>query len=337
MKKDIDLHVTLWPSFPHFRHFASDARLGGIRLNSAMISQAELDSELAAIADSDGVVPLHFDIKGRQLRVTEVLENPTRLDIRLNHPIKVRTPTPVLFKAGADDALLERVEEDGHRLVFRGGPRFMVRPGESLHIRHHSLRVGGPQFTDAELAKIASVKAAGCKKWYLSYVESQTDVDEFLELVGRDAEVSLKIESKKGLFYAANEFKKKENLRLVAARGDLYVELEKPHEILGALRLIIEKDADALVGSRILLSMIPPPPRDDDTEALVPSCADFLEMGWLADAGYRSMMLCDELCLRRNLLASAVNAFDAFRQEYVPRVSPPKWSEETWLRWLEGQ
>lgn len=317
MNDHIDLHVTLWPSFPHFRRFAQDGRLAGIRLNSAMISQAELDRELAAFADSGVTVPLHFDIKGRQLRVTEVLPDETRLDIRLNHPIKVRTPTPVLFKAGADDALLERVEEDGHRLVFRGGPRFLVRPGESLHIRHPSLEVGGSQFTDAELAKIAAVKAAGCTRWYLSYVESARDVDEFLELIGRDAEVSLKIESKKGLAYAANEFVKSPNLRLVAARGDLYVELDRPHHVMDALRLVIEKDADAMVGSRILLSMIPPPPRDDDSEALVPSCADFLELGWLYDAGYRSMLLCDELCLRQKLLATAVSAFDAFRSAYV--------------------
>lgn len=317
MNNDIDLHVTLWPNFPHFRRFAQDGRLAGIRLNSAMISQAELDRELAAFADAGVAVPLHFDIKGRQLRVTEVLPDETRLDIRLNHPIKVRTPTPVLFKAGADDALLERVEEDGHRLVFRGGPRFLVRPGESLHIRHPSLEVGGSQFTDAELAKIAAVRAAGCTRWYLSYVESARDVDEFLDLVGRDADVSLKIESKKGLAYAANEFTKADNLRLVAARGDLYVELDRPHHVMDALRLVIEKDADAMVGSRILLSMIPPPPRDDDSEALVPSCADFLELGWLFDAGYRSMLLCDELCLRQKLLAGAVAAFDAFRTSYV--------------------
>lgn len=317
MKNDIDLHVTLWPDFPHFRRFASDARIAGIRLNSAMISQPELERALASFDDIGVKAPLHFDIKGRQLRVTEVLDDPSRLDIRLNHPITVRTPMPVLFKAGADDALLERVEEDGHRLVFRGGPRFLVRPGESLHIRHPSLKVGGSQFTDAELAKIAAVKAAGCTRWYLSYVESARDVDEFLELVGRDAEVSLKIESKKGLAYAAHEFTKRPNLRLVAARGDLYVELDRPHHVMDALRLIIGKDAEAMVGSRILLSMIPPPPRDDDSEPLVPSCADFLELGWLHDAGYRSMLLCDELCLRQKLLAGAVSALEAFKNAYA--------------------
>ena len=314
--KSMELHVTLWPSFPHFWRFASDARLSGIRLNSAMISQPELEHELESIANP-GAVPLHFDIKGRQLRVVEVLENPTKLDIRLNHPIKVATPTTALFKAGADDALLDRVEEDGYRLVFEHGPKFLVRAGESLHIRHPSLEVGGAQFTDAEIAKIEAVKATGCKRWYLSYVESQADVDEFLELVGRDAEVALKIESKKGLRYVDRTFRKKENLRLVAARGDLFVELDKPHEILGALQFIITKDPEAIVGSRMLLSMIPPPPRNDDTEPLVPSCADFLELAWLYDAGYRSMLLCDELCLRRKLLAGAVNAFEAFREEYV--------------------
>jgi hypothetical protein len=318
---DLRLHVTLWPSFPHFPRFAADPRIAGIRLNSAMISQPELERELPAIA-KPGPVPLHFDIKGRQLRVAEVLEDATRLDIRLNHPIKVRTPTPVLFKAGADSALLEKVSEDGRRLTFAlggpdTGPDNLVKAGESLHIRDPSLVVGGAQFTDAERDKIVAVRAAGCKRWYLSYVESQADVDEFLELVGRDAEVSLKIESKQGLRYVAREFEKRDNLRLVAARGDLYVELDKPHHILAALRFIIEEDPVAVVGSRMLLSMIPPPPRDDDTSGLVPSCADFSELAWLHDIGYRDMLLCDELCLRGRLLGDAVNAFEAFRGAYV--------------------
>ena len=48
------------------------------------------------------IVPLWFDVKGRQLRVVEALDNPDYLDLRMNHPIKVDTPTVVLLKAGAD-------------------------------------------------------------------------------------------------------------------------------------------------------------------------------------------------------------------------------------------
>ena len=267
-----------------------------------------MKDQIAKLAEVGETVPLWFDVKGRQLRVTEVFENDKYLDLRLNHPIQVDTPTVVLFKAGCDHAVLERVEEDGHRLIFRGGPSYNVIPGESLHIRDPSLRVGGQQFVQAELDKIARVREAGFSNYFLSYVESKRDVDEFLELIGPDAQVRLKIESQKGLDYVANEFMKDERLTLVAARGDMYVELLRPHEILAALKLIIEKDPLASCGSRILLSVVGEP---------IPSCADFCELAWLYDIGYRDMMLCDELCLKGDLLGTAVNAFDAFRGSYA--------------------
>ena len=305
--------VTLWPSFPHFPRFARDARLSGIRLNSAMMSHPELDQELKAIAAFGPTVPLWFDVKARQPRVAEVHPDPERLVITLNHPIEVETPQVVLFKAAADRGVLERVEDGGRKLVFaRGkdhGPAFQVKPGESLHIRHPSFRILGPLFTDAEIAKIEKVRKAGFTRWFLSYVEEPSDVDRLLELVGKDAEVMLKIETEKGLRYVERDFRKTPNLTLVAARGDLYVEVDKPHRIMNALRTIVAKDPEAQVGSRILLSVVHEP---------VPSCADFCELAWLYDIGYRKMMLCDELCLKEDLLATAVNAYQAFAKEYVP-------------------
>lgn len=310
--KKIELMVTLWPSFPHFSRFAKDKRLSGIRLNSAMISSVELDKELGIINSLNVKTPLFFDIKGRQLRVAEVHSNPDYLDLTLNHSIKVKIPVVVLFKAGADRALLDRVEDDGKRLIFQGGPKYLVRAGESIHIRHPSLEIGGDLFCDAELEKIEKVRRFGFKCFFLSYVESQRDVDLFFELVGKDAEVKLKIENKRGLDFVNNEFKKIPNVSLVAARGDLYVEIDRPHQIMKALKLIIKKDPEAIVGSRILLSVVSEP---------VPSCSDFLELAWLYDIGYRKMMLCDELCLKEELLATAVNVFDSFRREYQIKKS----------------
>ena len=190
---------------------------------------------------------------------------------------------------------------------FYGGPKFLVREGESLHIRDESLKVFGEQFTPIEMEKIEKVKAAGFKHWFLSYVQSQKDVDEFRKLVGDNATVNLKIEDKKGLEYVRTQFVKTSHTNLVMARGDMYVELERPHEILNATRLLLEKDPDCICGSRLLLSTI----QDE-----VPSCADWCELAWMADLGYRNMMLCDELCLKEEFLARAVNAFQAFRDHY---------------------
>lgn len=110
--------------------------------------------------------------------------------------------------------------------------------------------------------------------------------------------------------YVANEFRKRDNLSLVTAMGDLYIEIARPHQILGAARLILEKDPEACVGSRMLLSVVEEP---------VPSCADFMQLAWLYDIGYRRFLLCDELCLKEDLLATAVNAFESFRSDYARR------------------
>ncbi|MBI2041536.1 MAG: hypothetical protein HYT20_00770 [Candidatus Nealsonbacteria bacterium] len=274
-----------------------------------MISNFELERDLNLMGSLDKVkIPLLFDIKGRQLRITEVHLNPDYLDITLNHPVSVKTPVVVLLKAGEDYAVLNEVTEGGYRLIFDGGPSMMVRPGESIYVRDKSVQVGGSQFTDQELEKIRRVSEFGFKRYCLSYVENQRDVDEFLELVGKDSEVMLKIENVKGLEYIAREFKKRPNISLIAARGDLYVEIERPHDIMAAMRLIIEKDPEACAGSRLLLSVI---------DGSVPSCADFSELAWLYDIGYRKMMLCDEICLKEQLLTTAVDIFENFRKAYV--------------------
>lgn len=273
-----------------------------------MIDEAELKDQLTRIKFRTTRLPLYYDVKGRQLRVTEVLPNPDYLDIRINHPVEVDSQVVVLLKGGADAALLGEVSEGGLRLTMQANPRFGMKVGESLYFRHPSFRIKPcAQFTELELKKIALVKKAGFTRYFLSYVQCQRDVDEFRELVGRDSQIFLKIEDNKGLAYVANEFKKEDNLTLVAARGDLYVEVNQPHDILAAQRLIIEKDPKACAGSRLLLSLV----REE-----VPSCADLSELAWLYDIGYRSMMLCDELCLKGELLGKAVTAFDAFRTVY---------------------
>jgi len=306
--KDLSLMATLLPSFPHFKRFANDPRLQGVRFNTAMMDREELNKELSLAKNYN--MPFYFDIKGRQLRVEEVYPHKTHLELELNYPIKVKTPVPVLFKAGEDEALLLRIE--GNRLIFEGGPAYMVYKGESLHIRHPSLEVIAPRFRDFEIEKTLKAKEAGFKKFFLSYVESQNDVDEFRELVGKYAEIYLKIESKKGLEYVSTKFSKQDNLILVAARGDMYVEVDKPHDIVKALKLIIERDSEAIVGSRILLSIVDRP---------VPSCSDFCDLAYLYNIGYKNMMLCDELCLKEDLFPIAIDAFDQFRESYAKSLN----------------
>lgn len=308
MDNDLKFFITLWPDFKHFSRFARDDRLSGIRLNRPKITPEQLGEDFGYANSISGHIPFYFDIKGRQLRIEKVFDNKKRLILELNRKIKVKTPTMVLFKSGEDYALLERVYK-GKYLIFNGGPKYMLHPGDSLNIRDRTLEVEGPLLMDYEIKKLETAKKAGFNKYFLSYVESQKDIDAFKEYVG-DSEIVAKIENPKGLEYVVNEFKKQDNLWLLAARGDLYVEIEKPHHIIEAQKIIINKDPEAGVGSRILLSTVNGP---------VPSCADLAELAWLYDIGYKKMMFCDELCLKEEWLARALNVVENFKQDYVIR------------------
>lgn len=299
-----NLFVTLWPSFAHFNRFCHDERLAGIRLNSAMTHLYNLDNEFDLVNKAEATTPLYFDIKGRQLRVVESIALFDHLELEINHPIEVRTPCVVLFKAGEDFAILKEVRR-GTRLIFEGGPQYVVQAGESMHIRNADLKVKGPIFTAVEIDRIQQVVKAGFKSFCLSYVEDQRDIDQFREFVG-DAPIVAKIESKGGLEYVANKFKKKNNLSLMMARGDLFVEIDKPHNIFETSRLIIEKDPNAWVGSRLLLSLF---------KSEVPACSDLNEIGWLYNIGYRNFLLCDELCLEEQSLARAISVMEACKKE----------------------
>jgi pyruvate kinase len=289
-----------------------------------MIDAPDIEREVAEAATVKDPIPLWFDVKGRQLRVTEVVAGKDKLELFLNHPIKVETPVPVLFKAGEEQGLCVKVEGGGKHLIFahpgRNGPIHMVKKGESIHIRHPSLEVGGPIFVGEEVAKIEEIlKFNLFTRFYLSYVESWEEVYQFREFIGPDAELALKIESKKGLDFVANKWKKVKNTRLVAARGDLYVEVDSPHHIMKAVKFIVSKDPEAIVGSRLLLSMVPPKCpvcKTETADPTCPRCADFSDLAWLYDIGCRSMLLCDELCLQEKLMARSVNVFEAFRNEY---------------------
>lgn len=311
VKDPCNFHVTLWPQFDHFPRFSKDSRIQGLRLNSAMMHASEInDTFVSRIGEA--TVPLWFDIKGMQLRIKEVISDPTdpnwdHLEFVLNRPVHTKTPFIVEFKAGEDRAKCVEIKNGTHFIFEHGGPKMEVRAGESIHIRqpHH---VGGDVFLDYELEKIAKVVKLGFKQFYLSYVWDWSHVQQFRDLIGPDAELVLKIENKLGLDWVADHWMPCPNTHLAAARGDLYVEVDYPHQIMNACKAIIEADPTAFVGSRMLLSMV---------TSKTPRAADFSDLAWLWDIGYRNFLLCDELCLREDLLGRCVSVFDAFRREYV--------------------
>lgn len=330
MTTKLDLLVTLSPSMPHFDRFAQDTRLSGIRVNSAMMYANEMDAELTKAKSAPATMPLYFDLKGRQLRIMNVeYVKGTHVEIELNHRISVNCPTPVLFKGGNEHALLVGIRnyKDGNREVQRlvfapREPASLLRQGESICIRDRSFHILDKQFfPEYEIERIKKVATYGWTRYVLSYVESQRDIDEFRQYVGNDVEVVAKIESRRGLEWVANGYKPQDNLRLLTARGDLYIEVDRPHHMLDAQKLIIEKDPQAIVGSRILLSICRDVelPNGVKEQRRVPDAVDLSELAWLYDIGYRSMMLCDDLCIREERLGIAISAFSEFRKDYIYR------------------
>jgi pyruvate kinase len=308
----LEIMATLWPEMPHYKYFAADSRVAGIRLNTAKASVDTISELTQQALDWSFGTPTYFDVKGRQLRVEHVDPCEDHLELDLNHPISVKTPCVVLFKGGTDPALLDRVV-DGRRLIFRGGPHYMVTLGDSLNIRGPSLEVHGDLFTEKQLTFIDVAKRAGVTRFMLSYVRSPDEVDEFRNLLGNDCEIVCKIEDQRGLDFARKEFDfdgrfhRSPNVTLLTARGDLFVELDKPHEILQATSDLIDLDSRTILGSRILLSV---------TNEEVPSCADLNEIAWLISLSYKRFMFCDGLCLDKEALDRAITILSTIAESW---------------------
>jgi pyruvate kinase len=85
------------------------------------------------------------------------------------------------------------------------------------------------------------------------------------------------------------------------------VEVLQPHRIVGAVRDIIAADPEAVAASRILESLAYQP---------VPTSADIGDVAFLLSLGYRTFMLGDAVCLRRDSLLEALNLLEAVAGEF---------------------
>jgi pyruvate kinase len=225
---------------------------------------------------------------------------PPYAPITLSHAIDLPCPTDAWFSDGREHARIVAVE--GNRLILEDGPRRFVGPGESVNIPHPRLKIWGT-LTEGDRRYREAMKKLGLRKVMLSFVEGAADVEEVQGLLP-GAEVIQKIESVRGLDYVRREGNSKG--RLMAARGDLFVEVPQPHRILSALRWIREADPDAIVASRLFGSLARGP---------IPDAADIGDAAFLLSLGYKNFMLGDEVCLRRDSVMAALSLLDAVAGE----------------------
>ncbi len=290
--------VTAPPYAPYLDEIAAHPAVCGFRLNTVMPLRNGPSEALERLQAFDQ--PLWVDLKGRQLRVLGAAI-PPYTEVRLSHPIRVETPVDAFFSDGKECVRVAAV--DGDRLILQDGPRRLIGPGESVNIAHPSLEIEGT-LTETDRAYLAAMKEMGLKRVMLSYVEAPADAEEVRRLLP-DADIMLKIETQQGLDYA-RKYGASQG-RLIAARGDLYVEVLRPHRIVGALRDIIAADPKAVVASRIFDSLAHHP---------VPLSADIGDAAFLLSLGYRNFMLGDSICLQRDPLLEALNLLEAVARQF---------------------
>lgn len=290
--------VTVPPYAPFLKDVARHPLVCGLRLNTVMPlkeSPVEVLQRLSALGQ-----PLWVDLKGRQLRVVGAAI-PPYTEVRVSHRLRVPTPVDAFFSDGDEHARIAAV--DGDRLILEDGPRRLIGPGESVNIIHPALKIEGT-LTELDRIYLAAMREVHLSRVMLSYVECPSDVEEVQTLLP-GAEVVLKIESQRGLTYVREHGAGQR--QLMAARGDLYVEVLRPHRIVSALRDIFAADPHAVVASRIFDSLGRYP---------VPESADIGDVAFLLSLGYRTFMLGDQVCLRRDSVLEALNLLEAVASEF---------------------
>ena len=290
--------VTTPPYADFLDEVAAHPIVSGFRLNTVMPLKHGPAEALARLSGYGQ--PLWVDLKGRQLRVVGAAM-PPYTEIFLSHEVEVDCPADAFFRDGVEHGRIVAV--DGNRIILEDGPRRMIGPGESVNIVDPSLKIQGT-LTDTDKAYLAAMRDAGLKHVMLSFVESQDDIDEIQSYLP-DAEVVAKIESQKGLWLTKTAGIT--NGRLMAARGDLYVEVPQPHKIISALRNIVQADPNAIVASRIMNSLAWQP---------VPDAADISDVAFLLSLGYKTLMLGDAVCLKRDSVVEALNVLQAISDEF---------------------
>lgn len=333
--------TTIPPYAPYIGEVAGHPLISGVRLNTVMPIKEPLAEMLTRIKIILNGKDLWIDLKCRQVRTSHgfffkepdkprtyeiggktyvldpsnpkahgVLNTPPWAEIKISHKIRLdlsKGPVKCYLQDGYDSAYIAEII-DGDRLIMLDGPQRVVGGGESINILDPSFKVEG-YFTDLDLQYIEAAKSAGIHTYMLSYVEEESDVADLLKL-DPEAKIVAKIESKKGLEWVRNVYPKYADsisIRLMAARGDLYVEMGRPDKIIKPLKKIIKADPTAIVASRILTSLRQNPR---------PTCSDITDIACMLEMGYEHLMVGDDVCFNRDILLLALDIMEATGKNY---------------------
>ena len=241
--------------------------------------------------------PFWVDLEGRQIRVGRW--NPySRGAVTLNRDFTIELPAMIHFRRAGWFNVLNALAKE--RKIFfkpqKTRQEYYLGESQSVNIVAKNFEVQGGYLAGPDFEYIKAACELGISRFMLSFVESSSDISEFYRAywaqgVGRalpPAQLILKIESQKGVKFVRKLSKKKlQKFHLMAARDDLFLSfMEKPIEVLNGLKLIVKKDPEAVLASRIMSGL----ERDGEL-----SLGDMEDIVLMSQFGYKHFMLSDGL------------------------------------------
>jgi len=294
----------------------------GIRINTTLPIQGTIEDYLQQAQEQADKKDVWVDLKCRQLRIinyTVDFHNDRETHyIELSHKIKVHLPVEMYIDDGNFSATITDIL-NGNKLVVPGSVQKKeglplpvssqsgIRPGMSISILDKSLEIDG-YLTDKDKEYVESSRKIGMHRYMLSFVEQGSDIDSVRNL-DPDAIILAKIESEKGLDFVRQDYRNyRNNITLMAARGDLYVEVDKPDKIINACEDIIRLDPSATFASRMFESL-----KDLDK---IPKCQDLFDVYCGMKLGYKRFLLGDDVCFYKESVLAAIHLFDLLAEKY---------------------
>lgn len=269
----------------------------GCRFNTGVRVPFSPEETLERLLEQIGCLDFWLDIKGRQLRIIQ-WSDPEYGEILLNHEVKVDLPAEVYFRG--DDVCQVRAILANQLFVYPN-PKYALGAGQSLNIKGSNLTIEG-YLTEEDILYLEAAKKLGINKLMLSFVESNEDI-KTVEQYCPDAQMYLKIESQKGLDFVKLEYIPTDRIHLMAARDDLFINLEQKYNMIFALQNIIKKDPQAAVASRILTSLV----RSEEINN-----GDIADLYMLHKTGYKNFMLSDSISSRPEIFYRAMDFWNEF-------------------------
>ena len=194
------------------------------------------------------------------------------------------------------------VDVDGDKLILETARAASSDRASRSTSACPSLEIEGT-LTQMDRAYLAAMRQVGLAQAMLSYTERTEDA---VEVRAAPSRRRVDAQDRVAAWPRLRPRQRRRARHLVAARGDLFVEIGEPHRIVGALRQILAVDPEAMAASRIFSSLAFHP---------VPECAEICDVAFLLSLGYRTFLLGDEVCLRRDSVMAALNLLQAVAGE----------------------